>query len=101
MSWADALGWIGAGLFLVSYVATSSGSLAVRSPTYQGANVLAAGLFVVASSSRHAWPSVALNVVWIAVGLVALARLRADQPPRNSAGSASAVHQPPSASMNR
>jgi hypothetical protein len=77
MSGAEALGWIGALAFLVTYVMTSAGRLHVQSRTYQWVNIAAAALFVVASGSRQAWPSVALNVVWIGVGAVALLRLRA------------------------
>lgn len=67
-------GWLGAGALLGAYVLVSSGYLAARGGGFQLLNVLGAVGLVVNGAWHQAWPSVGLNVVWIAVGLAALGR---------------------------
>ena len=72
----ETVGWIGALLILASYILLSTGKLHGRSPAYQWMNVVGAAGFVLNSGWNGAIPSAALNVVWMAIGLYTLWRLR-------------------------
>ena len=68
-------GWGGALLILVSYLQLSAGRLTGQSRTYQWMNVVGAAGFIINSGYNGAIPSAALNVVWLLIGLVTLARI--------------------------
>ncbi len=65
-------GWIAALLIFGSYILVSAGRLSGQSRAYQWMNVVGAAGFVVNSGWHGAIPSTALNVVWMAVGLLTL-----------------------------
>ncbi len=69
-------GWFAAASILGAYYLLSAGKLESRSKRYQWMNVLGAIGFVVNSGYHRATPSVALNVVWFAIGASALWRNR-------------------------
>ena len=71
----EVAGWLGAGALLGAYVLVSSGRLPARGHAFQLLNLAGAAGLVVNGVWHTAWPSVGLNVVWIAVGLAALTRL--------------------------
>jgi hypothetical protein len=72
----DILGWIGAILLLLAYALVSNRKLAGDSVRFQLLN-LSGGLLLAANSAYHgALPSVAVNAVWIVIGMVALLRAR-------------------------
>ena len=71
----EVVGWIGALLILAAYGLLSAGKLDARSPAYQWLNVVGAVGFILNSGWNGAWPSAALNVVWVGIGLVALVRI--------------------------
>ena len=68
----DALGWLGAILLLLAYWRVSHGLLDPKGRRYQWLNVAGGALLIVNSAWYGAFPSVAVNVVWILVGLQAL-----------------------------
>ena len=70
-------GWFAAVSILGAYYLLSAGKLGSSSRLYQWMNVLGAIGFVVNSGWHRAMPSVALNVVWFAIGASALWRNRA------------------------
>ena len=70
----EVIGWTGALLILVAYGLLSAGKLHGRSPLYQWMNIFGAAGFVVNSGWNGAYPSAALNVVWIGIGVWALLR---------------------------
>jgi len=71
-----AAGWAGAAALLLAYGLVTSGRLSPRGGAFQALN-LAGSLGLAANSGYHgAWPSVALNLVWMAIGAVALVRQR-------------------------
>lgn len=72
----EIIGWVGAALILASYILLSNGKLHGQSPTYQWMNVVGAAGFVLNSGWNGAIPSAALNVVWMAMGLFTLWRIR-------------------------
>ena len=71
----EVVGWIGAILILAGYFLLSAGKLDARSRLYQWLNVVGAIGFIANSSWNGAWPSAALNVIWVGIGVVALARI--------------------------
>ena len=79
-------GWTGATLILLAYLLLSMGRLTGRSAAYQGMNVVGAAGFIVNGWWHGALPSASLNVIWMMIGAVALARIlrrraEADAPP--------------------
>lgn len=74
----DVVGWAGALLIIAAYALLSTGRLEGRSRLYQWMNVVGSVGFIINSGWNGAYPSAALNVVWIGIGLYAL--LRQPQP---------------------
>lgn len=70
----DLCGWVAFLLILGSYGLLSFGKISVRSPIYQWMNVLGGLGFVINCTWKGAWPTVALNVAWMAIGVYALQR---------------------------
>jgi hypothetical protein len=70
----EAAGWTAALLILGSYSLLSFGKLQARSPIYQWMNIAGALGFVINCSWNGAWPSMALNVVWMGIAAYALRR---------------------------
>jgi hypothetical protein len=73
----EVVGWISAMLILVAYGLLSAGKLSGKSVSYQVMNVVGATGFVLNSGYNGAIPSAALNVIWVGIGVFALARIRA------------------------
>ncbi len=72
----DVAGWLGAASLLAAYALVSSGRLAGRGLGFQLLNLAGAVGLLVNGVYHGAWPSAALNAVWLVVGVVALVRLR-------------------------
>lgn len=72
----EIIGWAGAALILASYILLSNGRLHGQSAVYQWMNVVGAAGFVLNSGWNGAIPSAALNVIWMAMGLFTLWRIR-------------------------
>lgn len=72
----DLLGWAGAALVLTSYILLSSGRLQGQSAVYQWMNVGGAMGLLINCGWNGAIPSVALNIIWMAIGLFTLWRIR-------------------------
>jgi hypothetical protein len=68
------LGWIGSGLQLAGYALLATGRLTGRHASLHVLNVLgSAGIMSMAVALR-AWPTAALNLVWIAIAVTAMTR---------------------------
>lgn len=74
----DILGWVGTGIILTAYVLVSTGKIQPGATPYQAANLVAGIGLGLNAYVNGAWPLVALNVVWAAVGLynLTVGRLR-------------------------
>jgi uncharacterized membrane protein len=70
----EILGWLGASLILGAYALISSAKLAANSALYQWMNVVGATGFMVNGGYHGAWPSFGLNVIWLAIAIIALRR---------------------------
>ncbi|PKP82888.1 MAG: hypothetical protein CVT79_02240 [Alphaproteobacteria bacterium HGW-Alphaproteobacteria-18] len=71
----EAAGWSGAVLILGAYILLSLGRMQGNSPAYQWANVIGAAGFILNSGYHGAIPSVAINILWVAIGVFALWRI--------------------------
>ena len=81
---ADVIGWLGAACLLLAYAGLATRRLA-GGPGYHALNLVGAGGLAFNGAYHHAWPSAALNVIWLAIGAVALrGRTHAETP--NGAG---------------
>ena len=75
----EIVGWAGAALILAAYALLSLGKLHGRSALYQWMNVVGSAGFVVNSGWNGAYPSAALNVVWMGIGAYVLLQRRGGQ----------------------
>ena len=69
-------GWTGAGLIVAAYALLTIGRMSSTSAGYQWLNVAGAGGIGINAWWNDALPSVALNVVWAGIGVVALWQIR-------------------------
>jgi len=77
----EIVGWTGALLILIAYALLSTGRLQGRSRPYQWLNLAGSLGFVLNSGWNGAWPSAALNLVWMGIGVATLLRLYRTQSP--------------------
>lgn len=69
------VGWAGAALLLTGYALVSSSRMSGDGAAYQIINFTGSVSLMVNSAYSAAWPSVGLNLVWAAIGIVALVKL--------------------------
>jgi hypothetical protein len=75
----EVFGWVGAVLIILAYALLSAGKVAADSRLYHYMNIVGALGFVVNSGWNGAYPSAALNVVWIGIGSYGLLQRRRPQ----------------------
>jgi hypothetical protein len=75
-TFVDICGWAGMALILAAYALLSNGKMQARSALYQWMNVIGAAGLIINSGWNRAWPSVTLNVIWLAIALLALRKNR-------------------------
>lgn len=80
VSWLDVVGWLGAALLLTAYGLTAARKLAGHSARFHVLNLVGGAGLAINSAVNHAFPSAVLNAIWIAIGVVALARGRRRSP---------------------
>jgi hypothetical protein len=73
---AEVAGWAGGALILASYLLITAGRLTGQSALYQAMNVFGAAGFIVNGWWNDALPSATLNVIWLAIALYTLWRIR-------------------------
>jgi hypothetical protein len=72
----NVVGWIGMALLIGAYALVTAGRLHGPGLTFQLMNLVGGASLMVNSAYYGAWPSAALNLVWVAIGIVGLARAR-------------------------
>lgn len=72
----NVVGWIGMALLISAYALVTTGRILGPSLTFQLMNLVGGGSLMVNSAYYAAWPSAALNLVWVVIGVVGLARAR-------------------------
>lgn len=82
----EVAGWGGAGCLLLAYALLSAGRLAAG-VTFQLLNLAGAAGLLLNGAVHGAWPSAALNLVWLTVGAVAFGKARRRGAERPAPGS--------------
>jgi hypothetical protein len=72
----NVVGWLGMGLLISAYALVTTGRLTGPSLAFQLMNLFGGAFLMVNSAYYSAWPSAALNAVWVVIGVVGLARAR-------------------------
>ena len=87
---AAVVGWVGTFLLLLAYVLVSMRRLDGDGPAFQLLNVSGSVGLGVAAVAGGVWSAATLNALWVAVGLVILARraLRRGRPDGGESGNA-------------
>jgi len=70
----DSIGWIGALSLLAAYALVSMRKLEGDSLVYQLLNMMGGAFLIVNSFHYKAFPSVAVNVVWIGIAIYTMTR---------------------------
>ena len=70
----DILGWTGVAALLLAYGLVSYKKLDGDSIAYQSLNLLGSALLILNSFYYGAYPSVGVNIAWIAIALLTLSR---------------------------
>lgn len=68
----EIIGWLGAAILVAAFGLLSYGSVDGRSRVYQTLNTAAGVLLGVNCAWHRAWPSVAVNIIWIGIAVGAL-----------------------------
>ena len=78
----EIVGWIAALVLLSAYVLLTTNKVTSGSRVYQWLNVIAGAGLIINSGWNGAYPSVFINVVWMAIGLYGVFGRPATQAPR-------------------
>lgn len=70
--WIDILGWIGSVEVILAYALISNGRVHGKSVSYQVLNLTGSVFLIANTVYYHAYPSTAINFVWMIVAFVAL-----------------------------
>ena len=68
------LGWIASVLIVGAYFLNIRGRLPAKSPYYIWANLVGGIFFVINTFYLKAYPSMAVNIIWVIIALAALGR---------------------------
>ncbi len=69
------MGGVGTLCVLLAYFLVSTGRVKSASYTFQGINVLGAGLLLAYSVILGAWAALVLNIVWVGIGSIAMIQI--------------------------
>jgi len=72
----EVIGWIGAVLILGAYALLSAGRLKGEALAYHMMNILGGAGLLLNSAWNGAFPSAALNAIWVGIGVYALRQHR-------------------------
>lgn len=82
---SDVVGWLGAGCLLAAYALVSAGRIG-PGWAYQLLNLAGSVGLAVNAVTHGAWPSAALNAVWLVIALLAVRGIRASGRPSDEPG---------------
>ena len=68
------IGWLGAISVLVAYLLLLQHRITAHGRAYLGLNFAGSAGLAVSTSVAHAWPSAAVNVIWLVIGVGPLVR---------------------------
>ena len=72
----NVVGWLGTALLVGAYLLVTLGRIAPTGLPFQLMNLFGGFCLMLNSAYYSAWPSAALNLVWLFVGIFGLVRLR-------------------------
>jgi hypothetical protein len=72
----NVIGWIGMALLICAYALVTASRIPAAGRAFQLMNLFGGGFLMVNSAWYGAWPSAALNAVWVCIGTVGLVRAR-------------------------
>ena len=72
----DVMGWVGSILLIVAYWFVSKKRIKPESFTYHSLNILGSLLLIVNTVYYGAFPSAAVNIIWVVIGLFYIAKTR-------------------------
>lgn len=70
----EILGWVGSLFVLVAYILNVNKKLATDSVAYYALNIVGSALLIVNTAVHHAYPSMAINIIWVIVPVVTIVR---------------------------
>ncbi len=74
----EVLGWMASVLIVGAYFLNMQGKLDASSPGYIWSNFAGGVFFVINTYYHHAYPSMAVNIVWVIIAIVALTKKKPD-----------------------
>ena len=74
MNIIEIIGWIGSVLIVGSYFLNINGKLKSTSPVYIISNLMGGIFFTIKTFAHKAYPSVAVNVIWVIIAIAALVK---------------------------
>ncbi len=72
----EILGWIASVLIVGAYFLNIQGKIKADAPAYIWANLIGGIFFVVNTFVHHAYPSTAVNVIWVFIAIGAILKGR-------------------------
>lgn len=70
----EIVGWIGSVLIVGSYFLNIQGKLDAKDIRYIWANLVGGFCFIINTYAHQAYPSVAVNIIWVLIALFAIFR---------------------------
>lgn len=70
----EILGWAGSLLVLIAYALNMNKKLRADSLTYYLLNILGSALLIINTAYHHAYPSMAVNIIWVFIPVVTIIR---------------------------
>lgn len=75
----DITGWIGSFLLITAYYQNSRNKISAQSFLYQFLNVVGSIFLIVNTIYYGAYPSSAVNIVWVCIGFIYMIKNRKDE----------------------
>lgn len=80
----EGIGILGALAILIAYALNSYQKISSSSTAFYLLNLVGGGLLIIYSIYKEAWANIVINVVWVLVAIIALARYFAAKQKRNT-----------------
>jgi len=77
----EVCGWFAGFVLIFAYAMVSFGKISAQGTAFQCLNLIGSLMLAANSAWHHAWPSASVNLIWIGVGIAALARCRISMRP--------------------
>jgi uncharacterized protein YacL len=75
----DIIGWIGGVAVVIAYLLISAGKVMSSSFLYQMLNLIGSIFLIINTFFKGAYPSTAVNIIWVLIAVYALAKANRDK----------------------